>query len=534
MGQATAKAKNVLDGFTSGQKAIVAVAVVGLVLGAVFLSRWTTQPQMVPLFGNLSGADASAIVEELQGTGAEYELTDGGRTVNVPKSQVYELRVQMSGKGLPAGADSQGYGLLDDKGGLTQTDFQQNVTYRRALEGELSKTLQAIDGVNAAVVHLALPKNDVFAKSTDKPTASVLLQLRPGATLGRDQIRSVTHLVAGSVERLAPNDVTVTDSTGKLLSSPESGVDGATSAAGETDEQTAAFEARRAREVQAMLDGVLGPGHATVQVNAVLNFDATETVSEKYTPVPSVSPTSESSTDELYNSSTNGNGGALGQTWPTQNPQPSATGAGSYRKSQNAKQVPIDKSVIRSKGAPGKVERLTAAVILDSKADPAPDAAKVQALVEKALGIDTERGDSVQVETMAFDTAAAEATAKEIAAQTKQAQMASYLDLGKKAGLILLALIVLFVLSRKGKKKTQVSATVDDLPASAYGGGAGLLIPSQMGPAAITASVEPLPTADDLAAERERIRERVANLVDNQPDDVAAVIQGWLSERSVS
>ncbi|MFN8074712.1 MAG: flagellar basal-body MS-ring/collar protein FliF [Kineosporiaceae bacterium] len=533
LGKAQTKAKTVLDGFTTGQKAIVAVAVVGLVLGAVFLSRLVAQPALTPLFGNLSGSDANAIVEQLQASGVKYELTDGGHTVMVPQSQVYDLRVQMSGKGLPAGSDSAGYSLLDSKGGLTQTDFQQNVTYRRALEGELSKTLQAMDGVNTAVVHLALPKKDVFATEQDRPTASVLLQLRPGVAIGRDQVRSVTHLVAGSVEGLSPDDVTVTDSTGKLLSSPETGVNGASSAAGEADQQTAAFEARRAGEVQAMLDRVLGPGHATVQVNATLNFDSTETVSEKYQPIPSVSPTAESSSDELYNSAVSGNGGALGQTWPTLSPQPSATGAGSYRKSNGAKQVPIDKSVVRSQGAPGKVEKLSAAVILDAKADPAPDPAKVQALVEKALGIDTTRGDSVQVDSMAFDTTAAAASAKELATQAKQAQLDSYLDLGKKSGLVLLGLIMLFLLSRRGKKKAKVSATVADLPASPFGGG-NMLIPAQPGPAAITATIEALPSADELAAERERIRERVATLVDNQPEDVAAVIQSWLSERSVS
>jgi flagellar M-ring protein FliF len=532
---AGARARSVLDGFTTGQKAIVGVAVVGLVLAAFFASRWISQPQLTPLFGNLSGTDASAIVEELQSSGVNYKLGDGGRTILVPQGQVYDLRIQMSGKGLPAGGGngSGGYDLLD-KGGITQTQFQQDVAYKRALEGELNRTLQAMDGVNTAVVHLAMPKKSVFTKEQDKPTASVLLQLRPGTELGRDQIRAVTHLVAGSVEGLSVDGVTVTDSAGNLLSSKEAGIGGNADAAGENDEKTAAYEKRRADEVKAMLETVLGPGHATVRVNAMLNFDDVESVREQYTPVPSISPTAESSSEEVYGQAGTGIGGALGQTWPTVSPQAGATASPGYRKASGAKQVPVNKEVIRSAGAPGKVERLSAAVIIDSKVTPAPDPAVVKAQVEKALGIDTTRGDSVQVDTMAFDTTSAAQAEKELKAAQKQAQMSSYIGMGKKAGWILLALLVLLILSRRGKKggKTKVSATVDDLPpGAAYA--AGMLMGAPTAPAAITSSIEPLPTADDLAAERERVRERVANLVDNQPEDVAAVIQSWLAERSV-
>src|SRR6185436_2997197 len=187
-----------------------------------------------------SGADANAIVEDLQSQGVRYELADGGTTVMVPQEQVYDLRVSLSGKGLPANANDQGYAILDQQG-ITSTDFQQNVAYRRALEGELAKTLMAIDGVRTAVVHLALPKQDVFSTEEDKPTASVLLALQPGVTLERTQVESVTRLVAGSVESLDPAQVTVTDSTGKLLSSGGTGSGASASAANQTDEQTAKY-----------------------------------------------------------------------------------------------------------------------------------------------------------------------------------------------------------------------------------------------------------------------------------------------------
>jgi len=201
------------------------VLAVGLVVVAVVLTRFAAQPTWTPLFSNLSGGDANAVVEQLKTQGVQYQLSNGGSTVLVPQSQVYDLRVALAGKNLPAG-DSGGWSLLDQQG-MTSTDFQQNVAYQRAMEGELGKTLQAMTGVQTAIVHLAIPKKDVFTSDTDVPTASVLLALKPGATVAQGQVRSVMHLVAGSVPGLKPSDVTVTDAAGKMLSTREDGAAGA-------------------------------------------------------------------------------------------------------------------------------------------------------------------------------------------------------------------------------------------------------------------------------------------------------------------
>ncbi len=154
------------------------------------------------LFNNLSGEDASAIVENLTAEGVTYELADGGATIMVPKDQVYDLRIQMSGQGLPANSDS-GYALLD-KQGITTSEFMQHVGYQRALEGELNKTIGSIDGVQAATVHLAIPQKDVFSDDAEKPTASVLIAAQGNTPLSNQQVQSVVHLVASSVDGLDP------------------------------------------------------------------------------------------------------------------------------------------------------------------------------------------------------------------------------------------------------------------------------------------------------------------------------------------
>src|ERR671926_69722 len=155
-----ARIRSVLSTISLGQKVVIGLLAVGLLLGGVFFYTWITAPTYSPLFSNLASTDASAIVDELNAEGVTYELADGGTTIMVPKDQVYNLRLTMSGKGLPAGQDT-GYALLDEQG-ITTSEFQQQVTYQRAIEGELAKTLEALAGVNSAVVHVALPKDEVF------------------------------------------------------------------------------------------------------------------------------------------------------------------------------------------------------------------------------------------------------------------------------------------------------------------------------------------------------------------------------------
>jgi flagellar M-ring protein FliF len=530
MAQTLGRARSLMSGFTPGQRGVIVVAALALVLGAVGLTRWAAQPTWAPLYTNLSGPDASAIVDALTAQNVPYQLSEGGATVLVPQAQVYDLRVSLAGKNLQP-SDSGGWSVLD-KQGMTTTDFQQNIAYQRAMEGELAKTLQAIQGVNTAIVHLAIPKKDVFSSKQDKSTASVLLALTPGTTLGKTQIRAVTHLVAGSVAGLSPSEVTVTDAQGNLLSTREDGTSGAASLAGDADQQTAQFEDRVSSSLQLMLDRVLGPGHAVVRVNAQLNYDTRETTTQSYASPTPLSPLSEATATEAYNGNGSGAGGPLGQTWPTLAPGGGATGSGAYAKAERTVDNAVGSVLEKAQAAPGSIQRLTVAVVLDAKTVSAADPAKVQQLVASAVGIDPKRGDVVQVDKIAFDTTAAQQAAKELAGAQQSAQTAQYLDLGKKAGIGLVVLLALLMSWRRRKKDAaSVQAIAGDLP----GGGQPLLLPPHL-QAALEAGPEA--AADALGEntvtsqlERDRLREEVAAFVDSQPDDIAQLVQGWLSER---
>src|SRR5918997_3973743 len=246
------RARSTFGTISLGQKVVIGLLLAGLLLGGFFFSKWITAPTQAPLFSNLASADASAIVDELNAEGVAYELTDGGQTIMVAKDSVYDLRLSMSGKGLPAGQDT-GYALLDEQG-ITTSEFQQQTTYQRALEGELSKTLEALDGVRSAVVHVALPEEEVFVTEKKEPTASVLLDLAAGTQLDGEQISAVTNLVSSSIQGMEPQQVTVTDSTGQVLSAAGTGaVSAANDARSEVEKGT---EARLQENAERVLESV--------------------------------------------------------------------------------------------------------------------------------------------------------------------------------------------------------------------------------------------------------------------------------------
>ncbi|HET9657790.1 MAG TPA: flagellar basal-body MS-ring/collar protein FliF [Kineosporiaceae bacterium] len=532
--QTLGRARSLLKGFTPGQRGVIVVAAIALVFGAFLLTRWAAQPTWTPLYTNLSGSDANAIVEQLRADNVQYQLADGGATVLVPQAQVYDLRVSLAGKGLP-NTGNNGYSVLDSQG-MTATDLQQNVAYQRALESELGKTLQSINGVQTAIVHLAIPKKSVFSSEQDKTTASVLLALAQGTTLDRNQVRAVTHLVASSIPGLDPAQVTVTDAKGNLLSTQGIGGDGAPGQAGDADQQTAQVEDRMSRTVQQMLDKVLGPGHAVARVNAQLNYDTRATTSERFLSETGVPPLSEATTTETYSGAGAGAGGNLGGTWPTLTPGVGAAGGGSYARSQKTADNAIGKVVESAQAAPGSIERLTVAVVMDSTTTGKTDPNTVQQMVANAVGLDPKRGDSVTVSSLPFDTSAATAAAKEVKAAASAAQTAQYLDLAKKAGLVLAAIVVGVILLRRRGRGASVQAYASDLPDQA------LVLPGAVQPAlgAGPASGQfalpghELPALDleaEQAMNRERLRDEVARMVDNQPEEVAQVIQGWLSQR---
>jgi flagellar M-ring protein FliF len=521
------RGRGIMAGFTHGQKAVTIIGIIALLGGGYVFMKWASAPTYAPLFSNISAADASGIVDQLATDGVPYKLADGGQTVLVPADKVGAERLVMSGKGLPTGSQD-GYALLD-KQGLTTSDFREQVDYQRALEGELGKTIMTIDGVQAAVVHLALPKKDVFADESSKATASVLVSTRPGATLSSGQVQSVVNLVSSSVADLAPDQVSVSDATGRVLTGTAGTADGDT-----REQQTSSYEDRVSQSLQDMLDRVVGAGHSVVRVSADLDYDKRQTRTETYVSNPSVSPLADQSTTETF---TGAGGAATGVLGPDNVSVPGGTtsGNGKYKKTSRSVNNPVGKVVEDRTGAPGTVRRLTVAVLLDAKTAGTVNPTQVSGLVQKSVGFDSKRGDQVQVASLPFDQSAAKAAKAELNQAQAAQKSAGLMSMVRTAGLVLLVLIVLllaFLSSRRNKRSELGGDEMIALEETRRR----MALESSNVPALEGASrsalelTAPVPVDSD-AERRLVVREEISDLVERQPDEVAQLLRGWLADR---
>ena len=519
------KVGDTFKSFTPGQKAVTVFAILALAIGGYFFATWAAKPTYSALFSNLSSKDASAIVESLQESGTPYELANNGTTIMVPQDQVYDLRLQLSGEGLPGESDT-GYALLDQQG-ITTSDFMQQVNYQRALEGELASTIKSIDGVEAATVHLVVPQKDVFSDDQDKTTASVLVQSSPNKPLSNQQVQAIVHLVASSVEGLDPTQVTVAGADGKILSTG-GGAAVATGGDSGADSETVAFQNRMNQSLQNMLDSVVGPGHAVVTTTAELDFDQTDTTTESYSSDPTVAALSESIQREAYNGGQGTSGGVLGpDNVQVPNGVGGTAGTGQYENSTTVRNNPVNKITEARKSAPGAIKKLNVAVLLDSTTAGAVNAADVQSLVSAAAGIDATRGDTIAVSAMPFDTSAATAAKDALAASAIAEQSAKQTSLIKTAAMVAVVLILILLAwraSRRAKKRKALTPAelkhLEEMQAAL----------EQQRLAQLNAAI-PSPAIEmanaDLEALEERQRE-IEQMVEDQPEEMAALLRGWL------
>jgi flagellar M-ring protein FliF len=372
----------------------VTIVMIGIAFVAivVLVGSWASRTEYAVLYGNLAPEDAGAVTEELRSQNVPYKLGNGGRTVLVPNDKVYDTRLTLASAGLPNN-NNQGYELLDTSK-LGWTDFVQKLQFRRALEGEIGRTIQALDAVQQARVHIVMPEPSLFVEETRQPTASIMVKIRPGASLREGEVRGIVHLVASSVEGLAPGAVTVIDTSGRLLSSPQDPNDILGSSA---DQLTLArsIEEGLARKAQSALEQVLGPNRAVVRVAAEIDLERAERTREIYdgeNPVVRSEQRSEQVTADAGTSE-------------------SAT-----------TNYEISKTIERIVATPGSIRRLTASVFIDGSYQEAPtgertyvprsadEMQKLTALIKNVIGYSAERGDELSVENLPFNDTEAERT----------------------------------------------------------------------------------------------------------------------------
>jgi flagellar M-ring protein FliF len=484
----------------------VAAAIVFLML----IMNFASQPSYTTLETGLDPAQTGKITSALDAKGIGYQIQDGGTALEVTSSQVSQARIALATAGLLGiGSEQPGFELLNSSQ-LGASDFQQQVTYQRALEGQLDQTIEQIQGVDSATVNLVLPnqQDELFGDNSQSSSASVLLD--DSGSLSSSSIQGIANLVSSSVQGLSTGKVTITDSSGALLwpsSGSNSGTGDGLPAAQSADQQ---YDSAMTSQVDAMLAQTLGPGKAQVVVNGNLNTNQSTQQSLTYGK-KGVPLTSQTQSETL----TGGNGTAGGTTGTI--PAYAATGASSnsnYKNSTSNTSYGVDKTITNSTIAPGTINNQTVSVLVD-KSVPASDVPAIRNAVAGAVGLNTKRGDTLSVSQIAFTKTATPAATP--AATSSMIGYAKYAIIG------LGSLIFLFLMRRSLKRRERETfegqptwlrelATPRPLAALASGG-------------------------DDPPTEVKRLRSpvnvpkrQVEELVDRDPDRVAQQVRAWMSE----
>ncbi|MEO7078795.1 MAG: flagellar basal-body MS-ring/collar protein FliF [Rhodococcus sp. (in: high G+C Gram-positive bacteria)] len=517
--------------FTIAQRTIALIGVAVLVLGVAGLTLWMSKPSYTPLFSGLAASDASTIVDQLRTDNVPYELSDGGATILVPEANVYDERLKATSAGLPTSSNG-GYSLLD-KMGVTASEFQQSVTYKRAIEGELASTIQALKGVKMASVQLAIPKETVFTAQKADPTASVFIKTDSGVTLSADQVQAIVHLTSASIDGMKATDVAVIDSTGVVLSAVGTG------AAGGVDKQSSDYESRVRDTVQTMLDRVVGPGNATVAVAADMSQESANRIEETYTTPDGRPALSESINKQASGANGNGGAGATGVLGPDNIAVPggTTTGSGTAAESQ-VKNNAINKVTENRTIPAGAITRQTVSVALNSTAATGLKVSEISALVSTAAGINTTRGDKVSVEVVPFNKGGGATASQALKAATEAAsadRMNSLITTGIITGGIVVPIVLALLLLRRrsGRRDEESEDLLSDM---LNGATVPMQLPaqrvaSQLPSASTAQSLESLPGGGQYPGDDNSRRADIEALAERDPQKTAEYLRGMMDDR---
>jgi flagellar M-ring protein FliF len=483
----------ILANLTTRQRITILVVAIAVGAGLYSLVQWKKEADFRPLFTGLTPEDASGIVQKLKESGAEYRLPEGGGSVLVPSARLAELRLTMASIGLPK-SGRIGFELFD-KVNLGATEFTEHVNYRRALEGELERTVMALAEVEQARVHLTFPKDSVFLEAQQPAKASVLVKIKPGARLAPQNVTAITHLVASAVEGLSPDAVSLLDMNGNLLSRPKPAapLDGSGPSAAELDYRHQ-IETELIAKIGATLGPLLGAEKFRAGVSVECDFTGGDLSEEIFDPARSVMVTSQRTEDNTGAAVSSGVPGTA-STLPRPTSRPNGGSNKTTRSTENIA-YQSSRTVKKTHLPAGGVRKMSLAVLVDQEVTwekdksgykrvlipPTPEKLKViRDLVAGITGFSAERGDQLVIETLPFETTLLlePPSPPNVVAPGKPAPLAGLripLTLDKKtlmivggalAGLLVL-IVAMFLVRRKGKAPPTAAASVPvTLPSAA-------------------------------------------------------------------
>lgn len=515
------------------------VAVVGLVVGSAY---WINAPTYAVLFADMDPESAGGVVTRLKNDKITFILDDGGRTIRVPATRVDELRLNFASQGMPA-SGRIGFEIFD-RTAFGVTDFLEHVNYRRALEGELARTIGTIAEVASARVHIAMPRPSLFAGQDQAAKASVVLKLRNNHALPSSTITAISGLVAAGIEGLRPEGVVIIDNFGRPLTRASEG--GAETASGFQAERQQRIEHELSARVVSLLEPIVGAERVRVNVSAKLNADSQEETEERWDPTPVVRSHQSVVQAGTAAGTAQGVAGARANVPPP--PDPSPKPAAPRTAGTPASNVPVVAQpthttemtnyevgrLTRHRIHPqGQIARLSVAVLLDddhgagpptrAKHRSAQEILKIHDVVAAAVGLDVERGDQLTVENIPFEEPVADTQVSPPPWWRRYAPL--LLDMGRIVAVLLIATFVVFGVVRPtvrralGPAEVSGAAVVPQLPRT---------VADMEGEIAAE-----LDNADEPAAPQRRLpvlTRRVAKLAQQEPENAARLVRSWLAE----
>jgi flagellar M-ring protein FliF len=498
-----------------------------------FLIMRVTTPQLTTLFTDLTYEDSSAIIKDLERQGIPFEMRNDGSVLMVPKDKVTRLRMKLAEAGLPKGG-GVGYEIFDKSDAIGATSFVQNINHLRAMEGELARTIRALDRVQFARVHLVLPERPLFSRETPEPSASIVLRVR--GALEPAQVRAIRHLAASAVNGLKPQRVSIVDERGNLLANgaTDTTADGATG-----EERRLGFERKLRDQVEAIVSSVVGSGRARVQLTADFDYNRITQTSDRFDPDGRVVRSSQSR-EEQTGSEGRENQVTVNNELPAaqqqqQQQQPSRDAS---KKTEEIVNYEISRVTKTEVTEAGRVNRISVAVLVDGTYGKnekgeiiytpraKDDLERITTLVRSAIGFDGKRGDQVEVVNLRFADAPPELPAAEPTTWLSRLQFTKddimyVIELGVMA---FLGLIVLFMVVRPLVKRV---LSPESLVAA-------LAPPSAVTGTAVAVPGPPMPNLIDVAQVQGQVHaqsvHRVGELADRNPSETVSIIRQWLSE----
>lgn len=513
---------------TAAQRVTLGLAFTATAIGVFLLARATGSVPMSTLYADLDPDVAAEVTTALEAQGVPYELTGGGRIIQVPSSDVHQVRLDLAGQDLPGG--SGGWEIVESQS-VTASATVIDVAITRAMQDELARTIASIDSVRSATVHLVRPEDDLFAEDDTHASASILVDTG-GEALGAMQVQAITNLVASAVEGLSTGEVSLADETGRIYTAGGSDPGGAMSLDLDGDARFRAklnYERSLELDLETLLANVVGPGLAIVEVAAELDFDGTTTTTEENRPIQT-----DDGTQMLIDETTSREfirddepaaveGGELEIELPDDiiiDDGANIDEGVQYVRDDRDANYAVDRVVTTTQSAPGEVASLSVAVLLDETEFDAARVGEIENLVGAAVGLNENRGDALAVTLLPFNETVKETLAEAGAETEVEGGGLDLVALLRTIGTVIIALVVLLLairnLSRNPRRRVIESVELNELEAGVQ--------------AALEAGTVEGATDDEEEDEAEPPELRLQHLIANQTEDVAGVLRSWLNE----